>query len=253
MHDDDLAFLRTLPYFQGLSPTELAQVQGRCRTRTLTTGEIIVHEGQPAEALYVVRRGRVRLYTISPEGKEQVLFVAEPGTTFNDIGVFDHGPALATAEALTADTRIHVVPAALMLHLLAANPCVAANVVRVLPGRVRQLTALVEELSFYHIVQRVARLLLEEHDATGEVSLTRHEMAARVGTVREAVSRTLHDLEQRGAITRQHNRIVHVNTAALLTLLAAAPAAREPAPRPRPVACTHQELAHRELSLAGCS
>lgn len=251
MHDEDLAFLSTLPYFQGLSPTELAQVQGRCRTRALTTGEIIVHEGQSADALYVVRRGRVRLYKISREGKEQVLYVAEPGTTFNDIGVFDRGPALATAEALTADTRICVVPAALMLHLLTANPLVAANVVRVLPGRVRQLTALVEELSFHPIVQRVARLLLEEHETTGQITLTKHEMAARVGTVREAVSRTLHDLEQCGAITRQHNHIVHVNTTALLALLGAAPPNREPMPRPQSVAGT--PLSHRELSLAGCS
>jgi CRP/FNR family cyclic AMP-dependent transcriptional regulator len=251
MHGDAPAFLSTLPYFQGLSPTELARVHGRCRTRALVAGEIVVHEGQPADALYAVQRGRVRQYTISPEGKEQVLFVAGPGTTFNDTAVFDHGPALATAEALTADTCICVVPAALMRHLLAANPRVAANVVRVLPSRVRQLTALVEELSFHHIVQRVARLLLEENEATGQVGLTKHEMAARVGTVREAVSRTLHELEQRGAITRQHNRIVHVNTAALLAVLGAASPASEPAPRQQAVAGTHLE--HQESSLAGCS
>lgn len=47
MRDHDLAFLRTVPYFQGLAPTDYAQMQGRCRTRALTTGEIIVHEGQP--------------------------------------------------------------------------------------------------------------------------------------------------------------------------------------------------------------
>lgn len=250
MHDDDRAFLGTLPYFQGLSPTELDQVQARCRTRALMRGEIIVHEGQPVDALYVVVRGRVRLYALSPEGKEQVLFVAEPGTTFNDVAVFDGGPALATAEALTMDTCIRVVPAALMHHLLTANPRVAANVVHVLPGRMRELAALVEELSFHHIVQRVARLLLEERDAAGQVALTKQEMAARVGTAREAVSRALHDLEQRGAITRRHHRLVQVQTAALLALLGATLSTREPMPWPQRVASI--PLQQRELSLAGC-
>jgi CRP-like cAMP-binding protein len=250
MTGDDLEFLCTLPYFQGLSPTELAQVQGRCRARTLTTGEIIVHEGQPADALYIVLCGRVRLYKISPEGKEQVLFVAEPGSTFNDTAVFDRGPALVTAEALTPGTRIGVVPASLMRHLLATNPCVAANIMRVLSGRVRQLTTLVEELSFHHIVQRVARLLLDEHAATGQVALTKHEMAARVGTVREAVSRALHQLEASGAITRQHNHVVHINTAALRILLGIAPL---PAAQPVRTHAVVGGAVHRtDLRLAPC-
>lgn len=244
-------FLSTVPYFQGLSAGDLAQVQGHCRQRTLYAGEIIVLEGQHTDALYVVRQGRVRLYRISPEGKEQVLFVAEPGTTFNDTAVFDGGPALATAEALTPGTRVCIVPASLMLHLFATDPRVAANVVRVLPGRVRQLTALVDELSFHHIAQRVARLLLDEYAAIGEVTLTKQEMAARVGTVREAVSRTLHDLERRGGITRQHNRIVDVNSSVLLALLGTAPPAAERVPRQLSAASIR--LADREGSLAGCA
>ena len=223
MTGEDLSLLSTVPYFHGLSPAELARVQECCRTRVLLAGEIVVHEGQAADALYVVWRGRVRLYRISPEGKEQVLFVAEPGTTFNDTAVFDGGPALATAEALAPGTRIGVVPASLLRQLLAANPRVAANVARLLSGYVRQLTTLVEELSFHCIVQRVAKLLLDEHAATGEVTLTKQEMAARVGTVREAVSRALHQLEVSGAITRRHNHIVHVNTPALRLLLNAGP------------------------------
>ena len=251
MTGEDLQFLSTLAYFQGLSPLELAQVHDHCRQRTLQAGEIVVLEGQRADALYIVRHGRIRAFRISDDGKEQVIFVHGPGATFNDVAVFDGGLALATAEALVSDTRICVVPASLMRTLLATNPRVAANVIRVLPGRVRQLTALVEELSFHHIVQRVARLLLEEQAATGAVTLTKHEMAARVGTVREAVSRTLHDLEQHGAITRQHNRIVRINVPALQALLGAAPLASRQTTRRQPMVSAHLE--YGALSLAGCS
>lgn len=226
MISEDLLFPCTVPYFRGLSGAELAQVHRRCHQRDLVAGEIIVLEGQLAEALYVVYRGRVHVFKTSEEGKEQVLFVHGPGDTFNDVAVFDGGPILATAQALVPGTCIYVVPASLMTHLLTTNPRVAANVVRDLPGRVRHLAALVEDLSFHSIIQRVARLLLEENAATGCVVLTKQEMAARVGTVREAVSRALHDLEESGALTRQHNRIVHVNTPALHALLGCIPATR---------------------------
>jgi CRP/FNR family transcriptional regulator, cyclic AMP receptor protein len=245
MGGDDLTFLSTLPYFQGLTRTELAQVHGHCRQRDLAPGETIVHEGHPADSLYVVRRGRVRIYTVSEEGKEQVLFVRGPGTTFNDEAVFDRGPALATAEAFAPGTCVYVVPASLMTHLLAVNPRVAANVVRELPRRVRQLTTLVDDLSFHHIIQRVARLLLEENAATGQITLTKQEMAARVGTVREAVSRTLHQLEDSGAITRQHNRTVQVNVPMLSALLGTVPHTPERSVRTWSVAGTGRE--HQEV------
>ena len=251
MTGEDLQFLRTVAYFQGLSPSELAQVHEQCRQRTLHVGEIVVLEGQPADALYIVRHGRIRAFRISDDGKEQVIFVHGPGATFNDVAVFDGGPVLATAEALAPNTRICVVPARLMHVLLATNPRVAANVVRVLPGRVRQLTALVEELSFHHIVQRVARQLLEEYAATGQVTVTKHEMAARVGTVREAVSRSLHDLEQRGAITRRHNRIVRIDVPALQALLGTTPTTIEQPSRRQGVARAYPESETRNLAKCG--
>lgn len=250
MAGEDLQFLSTVAYFQGLSPSELAQIYEHCRQRILQVGEIVVLEGQPTDALYIVRRGRIRAYRTSDDGKEQVIFDHGPGATFNDVAVFDGGPALATAEALAPNTRICVVPARLMHALLATNPRVAANVVRVLPECVRQLTSLVEELSFHHIVQRVARLLLEEYETTGQITLTKHEMAARVGTVREAVSRTLHDLEQRGAITRQHHRIVRIDVPTLRALLGTTPATMERTPQCQFVARTPQGPG--ALSLARC-
>lgn len=117
-----------------------------------------------------------------------------------------------------------------MTHLLLTNQRVVANVVRVLAGRLRHLTALVEDLSFHHITQRVARLLLEESAGTdGAVTLTHQTMAARVGTAREVVSRALGELEDRSAIKRERNRIVQVNVAMLRALLEQG-AAERPSP-----------------------
>lgn len=91
---------------------------------------------------------------------------------------------------------------------------------RVLAGRLRRLTALVGDLSFHHIAQRVARLLVEESTrASGSVTLSQQEMATRVGTAREVVSRVLRDLEQRGMIERRPPHTIVVDTAGLRALL----------------------------------
>lgn len=219
--DEDVAFLRAVPYFRGLSDEDLAQIGARCRVRQLEAGEIIMLEGAPAEALYVVRSGTVRVFKTSVDAhKEQVLIMLGPGETFNDVPVFDGGPNPASARAATPGTSICVLPAGHVSHVLATNPRVTANVIRVLAGRLRHLTTLVEALSFHDIAQRVAGLLLEESARTGgAVTLSQQEMAMRVGTAREVVSRALRALEQRGAITRRQHHIVEVKTQALRALL----------------------------------
>lgn len=219
--DDDLSFLRAVPYFRGLLDEDLAQMGARCRVRQLEAGEIIVLEGAPAEALYVVRSGTVRVFKTSADAhKEQVLIMLGRGETFNDVPVFDGGPNPASAQAATPGTSICVLPAVHVTHVLATNPRVTANVIRVLAGRLRHLTTLVEALSFHDSVQRVAGLLLEESARTGgPVMLSQQEMAMRVGTAREVVSRALRALERRGAITRRQHHIVEVKTQALRALL----------------------------------
>ena len=226
--DADLDFLRTLPYFRGLSSDELACIAGCCHQQDLDDGEIIVVEGQPADGLYVVRGGKVRVFKTSSRGKEQVLIVLGPGETFNDVPVFDGGPNPASVQAAAPGASVCVIPTTVVMGLLTTNPRVTANIVHVLAGRLRHLTAVVENLSFRHITERVANLLLTESATMGgSVSLTQERMAARVGTAREVVSRALRTLEQQGAITRQHNRIVAINAPILRALLEQNPEHRQ--------------------------
>lgn len=216
---DNALLLHQSPYFQDLGADDLALIQGHAYRRDLVPGETIVLQGQPAEALYLVDRGRVRVYASTPEGREQVLYVARAGDTFNDVAAFDGGANVASAQAVDPDTSIWVVPAHVLRQLLLARPHLGANAVSVLAGRVRRLADLVAELSLCDATQRVAKLLLEESAASSEVSLTREEIAARVGTVREVVSRVLGSLERSGAITRDNNHSVRVDTAMLYELL----------------------------------
>jgi CRP-like cAMP-binding protein len=218
--DDDLPLLRRVPYFRTLPEEELTQLHRGCLLRRLDVGEIVVLEGMPSPGLYVVRSGSVRVYKTSHRGTEQVLRIAGAGETFNDVSVFDPGVSPVSVRALVAGTSVWELQAARVLDLLAGNPAVASDVVRMLAGRLRYLVALVEDLSFRHIVERVARLLLEEDASTsGPVASTQQEMAARVGTAREVASRALRELERCGAITRERRRIVGFDAPRLRAIL----------------------------------
>lgn len=144
MDADELAFLRTVPCFRRLSTADLVQVQGCARRRDLHAGEIIVRAGQRTGTLYVIRRGRVRLLVMTADGTERVLAVQGPGTTFNEVAVCDGGPALATAQSLSADTCIDEVPATLVSHLLASNPHLITHIIHALARHIRRLVTLVD-------------------------------------------------------------------------------------------------------------
>lgn len=147
MDAETLAFLSAVPCFRGLTADELEQVSHCARRRDLRRGEIIVRAGQRADALYIIRRGYVRLVATSAGTEDRVLAVQGPGTTFNEEVMSDGGPSLATAQSLLAGTRIDAVPASVVSHLLATNPHLAHNVVQVLTGRVRHLVTLIDDLA----------------------------------------------------------------------------------------------------------
>lgn len=209
-------FLRSLPYFSGLSAEELACVRRCITTRDFDKGELVLLEGEPCRGLYVVRSGRVRVFKTSPDGREQVLRVAEAGETFNEVPNFDGGNNPASVEVLEPST-IYLIRRAHLLQLVQQYPSIAMALLRMFAGRLRHLTTLVEDLSFKHVTSRLAKILLEyaaepgSGDAGGaelKRRLTQQEMAAMIGTAREMVGRSLKNLEAQGAVRIDRHRIV---------------------------------------------
>jgi len=177
---------------------------------------MILIEGQPAEVLYFVVSGVVKVFKTSADGKEQILSLIRPGESFNDVAVFDGGSNTASAQAM-GPVVLYGIRKDDIEVILRDNPKVALNVNRVLASQVRQLGSLVEDLSFRHVTGRVAKILLENAgDGTGpRTRLTQQEMAAMAGTVREVVGRALKALEDEGAIRLDRHRIVITNKEAL--------------------------------------
>jgi len=216
------ACLRQVPYFAALEPGVLRELAGSVRERRYEAGETVLIEGEPCEGLYVVLSGRVKVFKIGIDGKEQILRLLGAGRTCNDVPVFDDGPNPGSVAALEP-SRLVLIPKARIRALVERHPQVAAAVIRLLAQRLRALTLMIEDLSLRRVVARVAKLLLDctrghsslvEGEACSQ-HLTQHQIATMTGSVREVVQRALKALEKDGAIQMQRGRIVVLDPGAL--------------------------------------
>ena len=208
-------FLKSSAYFSGLSPAVIDSIAKLTFEKKVDRGEIFLLEGESDEVLYFVASGAVKIFKTSAEGKEQILGIARPGDSINDVAVFEGGPSLAAAQAM-GPVVVYGVRKTNLEAIIRDYPQVATNVTRVLANRVRYLVSLVEDLSFKHVIGRIAKVLLQYASGTETGQrLTQQEMAAMAGTVREVVGRSLKVLEQEGAIKLDHHRIIIADREAL--------------------------------------
>lgn len=207
----DLDTLRRIPLFTTLGPEDLASIAAVTRERRYERGDILILAGQDGGALYSVRRGLVKVFKTSDEGKEQTLRLLGAGDTFNDVPALDGGPNPASVMAMEP-TTVYMISGSELRRLIVERPGVAEATVHSLAAALRHLITLVEDLSFRHVRARVAKILLEQEErATDEGQprrrLTQQEIAAMAGTAREMVGRALKEIEAAGAISSSHGHI----------------------------------------------
>ena len=205
-------FLKSLPYFESLSNEEIERLGKEILPLSFAKGEVLFLEGEPCRGLYVVKSGRIRIFKSSPEGREQVLLIAQAGNSFNDVPVFDGGPNPASASALDSSV-VYLIPKETLLSLVDDCP-MALAVIKLFAARLRHLTLVVEDLSFRSVVGRLAKLLLDmvvvENGPARVRRLTQEEMAAMIGSVRDVTGRALKHIEKTGAIKIEGQRILVV-------------------------------------------
>jgi CRP/FNR family transcriptional regulator, cyclic AMP receptor protein len=213
-------FLKRTPYFSGLDSSALDVVARLVFEKKVEKGEIFLLEGESDKVLYFVGSGAVKIFKTSAEGKEQIIEIARPGDSINDVAVFDGGPNLVAAQAMS-QVVLYGIGKDNVDTILRDFPQVVANVIAVLAKRVRYLVSLVEDLSFKHVIGRIAKILLR-YSGSGVDSgqrLTQQDMAAMAGTVREVVGRSLKVLEEEGAIKMDHHRIIITDEEALKKII----------------------------------
>jgi CRP/FNR family cyclic AMP-dependent transcriptional regulator len=203
--------LSQLPFFGGLGEDALRRIAPQVHERTFSPGQVIVWEGDPCQAVYLIAQGLARTRRMSPEGREQVLAYLGPGDTFSLVSALDGRPNLATVDAVS-EVTLYAIPCRQFHRILREHQGVAVAVSEHLAAEVRRLSDMVESLALHTVRTRLARFLLTTaEDANSPRRWTQEEIAAHIGTVREMVGRSLRAFADEGWIRRQRGRIVIVN------------------------------------------
>jgi CRP-like cAMP-binding protein len=206
--------LKQNSYFAGLEAEALSILSQGTSLQQFDAGEYICWAGEPCTGLYMLRQGRVKLFKLSNKGRELIIRVMETGATFNEVPVFDDGRNVVNVASLE-DSRVWVFEKKVIRQTLAEHPEMCTAIILNLTQNLRDMVGMIEELSFFQVTNRLARLISqlpdEQLSGSKDQRLTQDTLAARLGTVREVVARSLRELDQSGAIVVKRGRITVVN------------------------------------------
>jgi CRP-like cAMP-binding protein len=216
--DDTFAVevLARCPLFAHGSRSMIEQLAGTLRRRRFRRGEVIMHQGDPGDALHIVAAGAVKILLPSAEGEEAIIATLRPGDYFGELALLDGAPRSATATALEASDTL-VLPRPVFVELLDTLPGLRDALFAGLTHELRRLTGHVEELHFLDLAGRLAmrltRLARETSpDAHGEIRLgwpyTQSDLAAMIGGTRQSVNRLLSELVEDDLIRIEPDAIV---------------------------------------------
>ena len=199
-----------IPLFKGLPKEQLDEVVNSMADQTFDRGQTVLSEGEAAEGFFVLVQGKVKIFKLSTEGKEQILHFVGPGESFGEVPMFSGGRFPANAETIEK-SRIFFFPRAAFLDLIGTDPTLAMNMLAELSKRLRQMTRLVEELSLKEVPGRLAAYILylsseNESDDVG-LDITKGQLASLLGTIPETLSRILGKMSAQEVISVQGRKL----------------------------------------------
>lgn len=216
-----LSVLARPPMFRGLPVEDLSALADIGLPRSFAKGESLFVEGRPSSGFFVVLLGSLKLYKLSFAGKEQILHVHGPGETFAEATLPEGARYPASAQALE-DCRVLLIPRADFQRLLGRRPALATNLIARLSQRIRQMVALVEDLSLREAPARLARYLLEiagddpKAGAVVTIPMLKGELASLLGTRQETLSRVFRKLSDAEVIEVRGADVVILDPGRLL-------------------------------------
>lgn len=203
MRDLKLTYLTNIDIFQDLSESELAEMDRQITMTSSSPGKIFYMPEDTGEVLFLLKKGRVQLYRISPNGKKLVVTTLGPGAMFGEMSLVGQGMHNTFAESID-ECLICVMSRADVARLMREKPTVAFRFVEALGGRVSNLESRLEEIAFKSIPARLASILLRLADEQGEGDqvngFTHQDLGEMLGTYRETITQTLNEFKSGGLV-----------------------------------------------------
>ncbi len=206
--------------FAGMGQEPLRAIARTLRARRFRRGEVLFHEGDPGDALFVVASGAVKVVVPSEEGEEAILATLRRGDFLGELALLDGAARSASAVALEP-TETLALPREQFLALVAAEPAIRDALLASLAGELRRLTTHVAELHFLDLTGRLAARLARLAEENGErrpdgsirldAPLTQSDLAAMIGATRQSVNKLLGEFEADGLLVMERDSIVVPN------------------------------------------
>lgn len=215
--------LQRIPFFAQLEPAELAALAEAVIIARYRRNQVLFVEGEPSHSLYFICSGRVKVYRISSDGREQILHLLGDGDPIAVVPFFDGGTYPANAEVL-ADAEIAFVRFEDFERIARANPSILLRMLRVLAQRLRRAQDEIASLAMKSVAGRLAARLLDlagRHGKPGpdgvevDLQLSRQELGNLIGASREATTRLLQQFQREGVIRIDGSRVTILDPRAL--------------------------------------
>ncbi len=206
--------LKRILLFSGLSEDDLREISKIIIVKDYPKKTLIFSEGDEATGFYILVKGMVKIFRISPDSREQILHIINPGETFAEAAIFIGKNYPAFAETIL-DSRVMYVDKKMFLKLIEHNSKVALNLIISLSLLLKKVVDLVDNVSLKTVDVRLAEYLIEESVRRGvkkddhielELNITKTELAKKLGTVNETLSRAIRRLREKGIIDAEKNK-----------------------------------------------
>lgn len=200
--------LKENEYFDDLSENLLKDIAEHMHLREYQRGDVLLWEGDPCDGLHILEYGSAKIFKLSLQGRQYIVRILQEGDTFAEVPAFDEGANPVNVEALET-CRVWVINSQKLHELVMAHPAFAQKVLANFGRMLRGMVKMVSEMAFYQVTHRLARLIADLPQEKPAPHWTQEQLAARLGTVREVVARSMKELERSGAI-RVEDRRIHI-------------------------------------------
>jgi len=213
--DKILNIISTIPLFNGLPTDQIVAIKKIAVEKHINKGEIIVSEGDEGDGFFVIAEGRVKVFKVSTEGKEQILHIFGPGQPFGEVPVFAGQKFPANAQAIDP-TKVLFFPRASIVNLISANPSLALNMLAIMSKKLRQFSVQIENLSLKEMPARLASYLIfladeQNKDDVVTLKISKGQLASTLGTIPETLSRAFAKLSGQKLINVEGKKITLLN------------------------------------------
>lgn len=206
--NENQSIISSIAPFTNLERRYIDRIAKNSLEKKYLKGEVVFTQGEECDGFYIVKSGRVKIYKLSTEGREQVLGMFKDGDFFGIVPLFDGGPYPANAE-VCVDSVLIKIGKDPFLETVRENPSIGLNILPKISRRARAFTSAVENLSLKDVKDRLFSFIIDEAEKRGikgkdgmmiDLGMTHEEIASRLGTVREVITRGLSRLQKDGKL-----------------------------------------------------